>query len=148
MRVKITRPRLILSLVFVCALALVGPGQASAAQDCEEVTQYHAPIMVRQGPCVTSQSNYFWVDSAGEVLSGPGVTACALYTKVWRNHTLIANSVRNCRGLYASYYSPDWLVPVGTRATAQSWFDVRYRVGGGSSITERFESPRAVITVG
>jgi hypothetical protein len=127
-----------------------GAPQANAAQDCEVVTQYQAPIMVRQGPCVYTQSapRGFYVTGDGDVLSGPGVVACTLYTKVWSNSTLIANSVRNCNSsFYASYYSPFWSATVGTRATAQTWFDVRYRVGS-TYITLRFTSPRAALTVG
>jgi hypothetical protein len=76
------------------------------------------------------------------------VVACALYTKVWRNHTLIANSVRSCdAGFFARYISSGWSAPRGTRITAQTWFDVRYRVGS-TYVTERFTSPRAVSTLG
>lgn len=140
-------------LLLALAITLASSGSAAAAEQSGVVTQISGPVIVTQGPFV-SQSY-----SAGPVLAtargtvrstqGAIIDACALYLKVWRNHTLIANSFENCpRNAGSAYFAKSfsaWGWPYGTRVTAQTWFDVRYRFPGGSSSTHRFTSPRAAI---
>jgi hypothetical protein len=115
------------------------------------VTQSYGPLIVAHAPCVSQASfpSEAAVDSRGGVVSGGShVIDCALYTKVWRNHTLIANSARH--GYPSCYPGPRylsvWTFPPGTRVTVQNWLDVKFRDASGGVVTHRFQSLRGAIT--
>jgi hypothetical protein len=126
------------------------PASAAAEEASGEVTQIYGPVIVTHGPKLKQIGSAVDITATGEVrsISSPAVfEACALYVKVWRNHTLIVNNAVHCGGWPSALRAPPYFYfPRGTRVTAQTWFDVRYRYPGGVSNTHRFTSPRAAIT--
>jgi hypothetical protein len=132
--------------------ALTAPAQA--ARSCAPGSPYTTgPLTVDITVCIDDVSvNY--VAAWGSVLHAAGgarVTACVLYTKVWHNNTLVANSARQGAGDCSSDLESPWFGKAtgrprrGTAVTAQSWFDVRY-VQNGRTVTARIPSGRAFMT--
>jgi hypothetical protein len=149
MRPKTLKTASITCLAVACAMALPSPALAEVPDSW--VTQASSPIIVTHGVSIRRQAGGFYADASGVIKQGAyAVHACTLYVRVWRNNTLVANSARNCvyyPPIQATFYG-QWTAPPGTRATAETFFDVRFRNSSGVVVTKRFYLPtRAWIIV-